>query len=103
MKIKKPAICGTLESSDIQVTIRPNEGGGIEIELESVVKAIFGDAITETVREVLGEFKVKDARVTLVDKGALDCVIRSRMQAAILRACEEKYDWSKEDALCRTA
>lgn len=103
MEIKKPAICGTLESSDIQVTIRPNEGGGVEIELESVVKAIFGDAIEETVREVLDELEVKDAHVALVDKGALDCVIRSRMQAAILRACGERYDWSKEDALWRTA
>ncbi len=97
MKIKKPAVCGTLESSDIQVTIRPNEGGGIEIELDSVVKTIFGDAVMDTVREVLKEFEVEDAIVTLVDKGALDCVIRSRMQTAVLRAAEQTYDWTKED------
>lgn len=99
MKILKPAVCGTLESSDIQVTIRPNDGNGIEIDLESVVKTIFGDEIEATVKEVLQEFRVTDALVTLVDKGALDCVVRARMQAAILRASGEKYDWSKEDAL----
>ena len=40
MLIKKPAVCGTLESSDVQITIRPNEGNGIRIELDSVVKTI---------------------------------------------------------------
>lgn len=103
MMIKKPAVCGTLESSDVQITIRPNEGKGIEIELDSVVKTIFGDEILKTVREVLEEFGVEDAEVSLVDKGALDCVIRSRMQAVILRASGENYDWSKEDALWKTA
>ena len=99
MEIKKPAVCGTLESSDIQITLRPNEGRGIEIELDSVVKAIFGKAIEDTVRDVLREFGVTDALVSMVDKGALDCVIRARMEAAILRASGEKYDWSKEDEL----
>lgn len=81
MLIKKPAVCGTLESSDVQITIRPNEGNGIRIELDSVVKTIFGDEIIRTVQEVLNEFEVRDADISLVDKGALDCVIRSRMQA----------------------
>ena len=84
MLIKKPAVCGTLESSDVQITIRPNEGNGIRIELDSVVKTIFGDEIIRTVQDVLNEFEVRDADISLVDKGALDCVIRSRMQAVIL-------------------
>ena len=85
MLIKKPAVCGTLESSDVQITIRPNEGNGIRIELDSVVKTIFGDEIIRTVQEVLNEFEVRDADISLVDKGALDCVIRSRMQAGLKR------------------
>lgn len=99
MKIKKSAQCGNFVSSDILVSIDPNEGNGIEIMLESTVKVIFGDAIIETVEEVLKEFDVTEAKVSLQDKGALDCVIRARVQAAVLRACEQKYDWSKEDAL----
>lgn len=97
MKVQKPAVCGTLESSDVQITIYPNEGKGIEIELNSVVQMIFGDAILQTVRQVLKELEVSDAAVTLIDKGALDYVIRSRMQTVIFRAAEESYDWSKED------
>ena len=99
MKIEKEAVCGNIESGDIQVTLSPNKGEGIVIELTSVVKPIFGDAIEETVREVLADFEIDTAKVTLQDKGALDCVIRARMQAAVLRSLGQKYDWSKEDAL----
>ena len=37
MEIKKPAIAGTLESSDCQIMIRPNGGEGISIYLENDV------------------------------------------------------------------
>ena len=57
MQIEKAAVAGTLESSDVQITIRPNEGNGIRIELDSVVKTIFGDEIIRTVQEVLNEFE----------------------------------------------
>lgn len=97
MELKKPAIAGTLESSDVQITLMPNPDGGIEIELQSVVKAMFGGAIRKTVLETLGEFGVKNAQVQINDKGALDHVIKARMQAAICRAAECSFDWSKEE------
>lgn len=97
MELKKPAMAGTMESSDIMVTLRPNPGNGIEIDVQSDVKVLFGDAIEATIREVLARFSVSDASVSVVDKGALDFVIRARMQCAICRAAEITYDWSKED------
>lgn len=97
MELKKPAVAGTMESSDIMVTLRPNENGGIEIDIQSDVKATFGDAIEATIREVLADFGVENAVVAVVDKGALDFVIRARMQCAICRAAEVSYDWGKED------
>ncbi len=72
MELKKPAMAGTLESSDVQITLRPNPGRGIQIDLKSDVKAMFGDAIEATVRAVLDEFGVEDALVDVNDKGALD-------------------------------
>lgn len=98
MELKKIAMAGTLESSDVQIILRPNPGQGIVIHLESDVKAMFGDAIEETVRAVLAEFEVRDAEVDINDKGALDFVIRSRTECAVCRAAETSYDWSKEDA-----
>ena len=97
MELKKPAVAGTLESSDVQITLRPNPGQGIQIELQSDVKALFGQAIEETVRAVLAEFGVQDALVDVNDKGALDFVIRARMDCAVCRAAQVQFNWGKED------
>lgn len=97
MELKKPAMAGTTESSDVMIMLRPNPAGGIVIDLKSDVMVSFGDAIEATVRDVLKEFDVVDAHVSVVDKGALDFVIRARMQCAICRAAEIQYDWGKED------
>ena len=97
MELKKPAMAGTLESSDVQITLRPNPGQGIQINLQSDVKAMFGDAIEATVRNVLAEFDVKDALVDVNDKGALDFAIRARMECAVCRAAEVGFDWGKSD------
>ena len=86
MDIKKCAAAGTMESSDAYVEIEP--GVGIDIELESVVKAQFGEAIEAVAREVLQECGVENARVHIVDRGALECVIRARVETAVLRGRE---------------
>ncbi len=96
-QLVKPAMVGSLESSDAQIRIEPNPGKGIEIHMESVVKVQFGDSILATARAVLDEFGVTDALVSINDKGAVDCAIRARMQAAVCRASETSYDWTRED------
>lgn len=58
MEIKKPAIAGTLESSDCQIMIRPNGGEGISIDLESDVKMMFGDSILATAEKILKDFHI---------------------------------------------
>ena len=98
MELKKPAVAGTLESSDVQITLRPNPGQGIVIHLQSDVKALFGEAIEATVRAVLDEFQVADALVDVNDKGALDFAIRARMECAVCRAAEIRYDWGRRDS-----
>ena len=83
--IVRSAAAGTLESSDVYVELSPGESG-IEIELDSVVLGQFGDDIRRSVEEVLRENGVESARVSLVDRGALDCVIRARVETAVARA-----------------
>jgi len=78
------AVAGTLESSDVFVTLEPN-ASGLEIEIDSVVQKQFGDAIRKVAEEVLSEQKVRNAKLTIVDRGALDCVIRARVETAVLR------------------
>jgi len=82
--IVKKAYAGTIESSDVYVELEPNEAG-LDIRLESVVLSQFGDAIREAAIEVLEQFGVRNAKVKIVDRGALDCVIRARVEAAIKR------------------
>lgn len=90
MRIKKPAMAGTLESSDVQVTIEPAEGGEIDLTIASNVLGQYGKQIRRTVLETLGSLKVESARVTVVDKGALDCTIRARVECAVFRAGEQE-------------
>lgn len=83
-EIIKRATAGTLESSDVFVSLEPN-ASGLEIEIDSVVLGQFGDAIRKVVEEVLAEQEVRDAKLSIVDRGALDCVIRARVETAVLR------------------
>jgi len=96
MNISQPAFAGTLESGDLQVRIEPNEGAGIELILDSTVEQQFGQAIRQLVLETLQSMAINDAKIIIEDKGALDCVIKARVQATVLRACNNKdIDWSK--------
>ncbi len=89
MEIKKLATAGTMESSDVYVEIEPGNGE-IQVTLESVVAQQFGDAIREVVMEVLQEQQVDSANVRVVDRGALECVLRARVETAVLRGKEDK-------------
>ena len=85
MKIIRQASSGTMESSDAYVEIEPREEG-LEINIESVVEKQFGEKIENTVREILAEYELTAAEVRVVDRGALECVIRARVETAILRS-----------------
>lgn len=94
MKLLEIANAGTLESSDIQIIIEPNENNGIVIELESVVKNQFGDQIIDVIMKTLHELDVKDAKIFANDKGAIDPVIKSRVQTAVYRSAKSNdYKW----------
>lgn len=88
MKILKNAVAGTMESSDAYVEIESGKGQ-LNVSVESIVKKQFGDKIIASVKDVLNEYSVVDANVRVVDRGALDCVIRARVETAILRAKED--------------
>ena len=86
MKIEKSAMAGTLESSDAQVTVEPAEG--LELSIQSSVLNQYGRQIKATVLETLERLDVKNARVTVVDKGALDCTLKARVECAVFRSCD---------------
>ena len=85
MEIKKPAVAGTLESSDCMVTVEPGQGQ-VELDLDSAVLRQYGKQIRKVIRETLERLDVTDAKVTVVDKGALDCTIKARVECAVYRS-----------------
>lgn len=95
MEIKKIALAGTLESSDVQVTVEPFNKG-VNFSLESSVMNQYGQQIKETVLATLDRLGIKNIKINVIDKGALDCTIKARVECAVLRACEvsdKNIDW----------
>lgn len=85
--IIKIATAGTDEKSDAVITVEPCESG-LQLQIKSVVMNQFGSAIEASVREVLAEMGVQNAIVRVADRGALDCVLRARVETAVLRGME---------------
>lgn len=83
MDIIKSASAGTMESSDAYVEIEPADS--LTVQLESVVLKQFGEEIVAAVQDVLQQCGVEKANVRVVDRGALECVIRARVETAVSR------------------
>lgn len=94
MVVQKPAMAGTLESSDAQITVEPGSNG-IELDIESSVINQFGKQIKAVILETLERLDVKDAKVKVVDKGALDCTLKARVECAVYRSNDivENLPW----------
>lgn len=85
--VAKPAQAGTLESSDVMIMLAPAvEETGIDIAVDSIVQKQFGARIVVVVKEFLQHAGITDVQVVIKDRGALDCVIKARLQAALARA-----------------
>ncbi len=97
MKIIQQSHAGTLESGDVLIRIQPLDSPEVEIELESVVSKQFGAAIQRLIHDTLNKLDISGVRVIVEDKGALDCIIRARVQSALIRATGTQlmeYNWS---------
>ena len=85
MEIVRPARAGTLESSDAQVTVAPGNGK-VEFTLESSVINQYGNQIKKVVMNTLKNLEVDNVKIKVVDKGALDCTIKARVEGAVFRS-----------------
>lgn len=91
MEITRPAVAGTLESSDCQVMIEEGDCK-VEFSLESSVINQYGNQIRKVALETLNNLGVNNAKVTMIDKGALDCTIKARIEAAVYRSVLQTED-----------
>ena len=96
MELIRTGKAGTLESSDVLISVRTNPDNKIEIKLKSIVEKRFGRHIEQLVRDILKEMQVSSAVVDVDDRSALDCVIRARLETALYRAAGiQKYRWEE--------
>ena len=95
--------------SDCWISYTPEESGGLQIDVKSKVQSMYGKHIISLAKEVLDALGVSNARLEIIDKGALPYVIAARIEAAVKRADPDnkneylppmqefcKYDTSKE-------
>jgi len=96
VELIKHAVAGTVESSDIMVTVEPTNQQAITIDLDSSVEKQFGKQIRAVIQETLTKLGVQAAKITAIDKGALDCTIQARVITAVYRSAgKENYDWKE--------
>ena len=75
---------GTHEKGDVFVSI---EDGKREVIIKSKLDRLYGEAIRDTVEELTREI---EAKIIVEDSGALDWVLRARLEAAIRKYRGEK-------------
>ena len=79
------AQAGTLESNDILIRLSRSDSGENVVNLKSIVLRQFGPAIEKTIRQCLDDFALTAMQVDADDRGALECTIKARMEAAAER------------------
>ena len=84
MRIKRSAQAGTMQSSDLMVTVEPADE--LIVEIESTVQKQFGHLIEAQVMRVIKRLGVEQGRIAVADRGALDYAIDARVEAALRRA-----------------
>ena len=86
MDIRRKASAGTMQSSDLMVSLEPADR--LEIRIESTVKKQFEHLIRARIEEVLRRHGVERGIVEVSDRGALDYAIEARVETALRRAAE---------------
>jgi citrate lyase subunit beta / citryl-CoA lyase len=82
-KIATAGNAGPKVRSDCEITLEIRQKGGIDIDLRSKVKTLYGKSIISLCKEILDFYKIRHATLTINDSGALPFVIAARLEAAI--------------------
>lgn len=82
--------------SDCQITLEIKQNGDIDIDLISKVKTLYGKSIIKLINDILRFFDIRNAKVNVIDTGALDFVIAARMEAAIKKLIKTDLEYLPE-------
>jgi citrate lyase subunit beta / citryl-CoA lyase len=82
--------------SDCEITLELKSGGGIEIDLTSKVKVLYGESIKKEVVEILEFFDIRHASLKIIDSGALPFVIAARMESVVKQLIDSDLEFLPE-------
>ena len=82
--------------SDCFVTLEITKSGGIQIDLQSKVKTLFGDAIIGLCKKELKFFGIQNCKISIEDSGALDYILAARIEAAVKKCIETDKEFLSE-------
>ena len=85
MEIGKNVVAGRKGKADIEINLGPSQNTNIMVNLESSVERLFGNHIRNYIEEYLSRLSVSSCKVKAVDDGALDFVIKSRIEAGLYK------------------
>lgn len=78
--------------SDCWVRVELQDGGGLQVSLQSKVAAMYGSHIEDQVRDGCAALGVEHANVTVEDQGALPFAVAARLETAVRRCGHEPAD-----------
>jgi citrate lyase subunit beta/citryl-CoA lyase len=79
--------------SDCFVELTLTTSGGVQIDLDSKVKSLYGQSIRELVKNLLAYYGIENVQVTLEDTGALPLVIMARLEAAVRNLTDSEKEY----------
>jgi len=82
-KIAVTGNAGPRVRSDCELRLELKSSGGIEINLASRVKSMYGNSIINDLKQGLAFFSIEHAFLELNDSGALPFVLMARLEAAV--------------------
>jgi citrate lyase subunit beta/citryl-CoA lyase len=82
--------------SDCKISLELTNSGGNNIELQSKVKKLYGNSILKLASNILEYFDIKNSKLLIQDKGALDFVIAARIEAAIKKIIKTQKEYLLE-------
>lgn len=82
--------------SDCQVTLELTDSGGLDITLNSKVKAMYGESNLQLIKKILARYEIGNAKLVVDDSGALEFVIAARLEAAIRKLTGSKKEFLTE-------
>ena len=92
LKIISAGNQGEKVRSDCFLTLELTELEGIQVDLKSKVESLYGNSIKKLCKESLEFFGIKNARIRLIDQGALPFVIMARIEYAVKQFIETELE-----------